>query len=81
MSSITPPTEPATTVIPEAGTSEGNAPKELKNRAGESTSPYVRGHATNPVAWQLWNQETLKLAKEKDSLIFLSVGYAACHCK
>ncbi|KAF8468349.1 hypothetical protein BDZ91DRAFT_812087 [Kalaharituber pfeilii] len=39
----------------------------------------VRGHANNPVHWQLWNPETLALAKQHDRMIFVSIGYAACH--
>lgn len=34
----------------------------------------------NPVAWQLWSPETLALAKTHNRLLFLSIGYAACHC-
>lgn len=35
----------------------------------------------NPVAWQEWKPETLALAKKHDRLLFVSVGYAACHCE
>lgn len=34
----------------------------------------------NPVAWQEWKPETLALAKKHDRLLFVSIGYAACHC-
>ena len=34
----------------------------------------------NPVAWQMWNAESLGLAKEYNRLLFVSIGYAACHC-
>lgn len=51
----------------------------LTNRLAESTSPYVRGHKDNPVAWQEWNESTLNLARKLDRLIFLSIGYSACH--
>ena len=34
----------------------------------------------NPVAWQIWSNETLALAKKHNRLLFLSIGYAACHC-
>ena len=91
---------------------------ELKNRLGESRSPYVssrsgyslqsrkcsgamelacapvmgapfllimmlqvRDHMNNPVAWQNWSAETLTLARTHNRLIFLSIGYAACHCR
>ena len=53
----------------------------LRNRAGESRSPYVRGHGNNPVAWQLWGDEAIELAKKENKLLFVSIGYSACHCK
>jgi uncharacterized protein YyaL (SSP411 family) len=58
-----------------------NAPTELKlvNRLRESRSPYVRAHQDNPVAWQMWGPEALELAKQSNRLIFISIGYAACH--
>ncbi|KAJ5023057.1 hypothetical protein J3E71DRAFT_394486 [Bipolaris maydis] len=52
---------------------------KLKNRLSESRSPYVRGHMNNPVAWQIWGQEAIGLAKKSNRLIFISIGYAACH--
>ncbi|CAI6329273.1 unnamed protein product [Periconia digitata] len=52
---------------------------KLVNRLGESRSPYVRAHMNNPVAWQMWGPEALELAKKSDRLIFISIGYAACH--
>ncbi|KAL1969332.1 hypothetical protein VTN77DRAFT_9524 [Rasamsonia byssochlamydoides] len=51
----------------------------LVNRLHESRSPYVRGHMHNPVAWQLWDSEAIELAKRYNRLIFLSIGYSACH--
>ncbi|KAE9978949.1 hypothetical protein EG328_001157 [Venturia inaequalis] len=33
----------------------------------------------NPVAWQMWNEDALALAKKSNRLLFVSVGYAACH--
>ncbi|KAF1844515.1 uncharacterized protein K460DRAFT_365473 [Cucurbitaria berberidis CBS 394.84] len=51
----------------------------LKNRLNESRSPYVRGHMNNPVAWQMWGPEAIELAKRSNRLIFISIGYAACH--
>jgi uncharacterized protein YyaL (SSP411 family) len=52
---------------------------KLTNRLNESRSPYVRGHMNNPVAWQIWGPEALELAKKSNRLIFISIGYAACH--
>ncbi|NLY30227.1 MAG: thioredoxin domain-containing protein [Firmicutes bacterium] len=43
------------------------------------TSPYLRQHAADPVDWQPWNDETLKLAREMQRPILLSIGYSACH--
>ncbi|KFZ17179.1 hypothetical protein V502_04705, partial [Pseudogymnoascus sp. VKM F-4520 (FW-2644)] len=51
----------------------------LKNRAAESRSPYVRGHMNNPVAWQLFGDEAIELAKKENKLLFISIGYSACH--
>ena len=34
----------------------------------------------NPVAWQMWSPEALGLAKKHNRLLFVSIGYAACHC-
>ncbi|KAI9047032.1 hypothetical protein LZ554_009106 [Drepanopeziza brunnea f. sp. 'monogermtubi'] len=61
---------------------EGEAKNEklvLRNRAGESRSPYVRAHGGNPVAWQLWGGEAVEMARRENRLMFVSVGYAACH--
>ena len=49
------------------------------NRLGESTSPYLRQHADNPVAWQEWTTDALDDARRRDVPILLSIGYAACH--
>jgi uncharacterized protein YyaL (SSP411 family) len=53
----------------------------LANKAGQSKSPYVRAHADNPVAWQIWGDEAIELARQENKLLFLSIGYSACHCK
>lgn len=44
-----------------------------------AASLYLRQHADDPVDWHEWNADTLEVAAEKDKLIFVSVGYAACH--
>ena len=49
------------------------------NRLEKETSPYLRQHADNPVDWFAWGEEALDKAKEEDKLIFLSIGYSACH--
>lgn len=58
-----------------------NQKVKLVNRAGESKSPYVRAHASNPVAWQLWGDEAIELARKENKLLFVSIGYHACHCE
>ncbi len=62
-----PPAEDATDAEPGA------------NMLGESSSPYLRMHADNPVHWREWNAETIALAKEQDKPIFLSIGYSTCY--
>jgi hypothetical protein len=49
------------------------------NRLLHETSPYLQQHAYNPVDWHPWGEEALRLAREHDRPIFLSVGYSSCH--
>jgi uncharacterized protein YyaL (SSP411 family) len=49
------------------------------NRLVEATSPYLRQHADNPVAWYPWGDEAFELAARLDLPIFVSIGYSACH--
>lgn len=49
------------------------------NRLQQETSPYLRQHADNPVDWFPWGAEALDKAKKENKLIFLSIGYSACH--
>ena len=42
-------------------------------------SPYVRLHANDAVKWQIWNKDILSQARKKNKLIFISIGYYACH--
>lgn len=55
------------------------SPSPSANRLGDSASPYLRQHATNPVAWREWSEEAFAEAVERDVPVILSVGYAACH--
>lgn len=52
---------------------------QLRNRAAESQSPYVRVHAKTPVAWQLLNADTLKRAQAENKPIFMHIGFLADH--
>ena len=49
------------------------------NRLARSTSPYLRQHANNPVAWHTWGEEAFAEARRSGRPIFLSIGYATCH--
>lgn len=49
------------------------------NQLANASSPYLRQHAANPVHWQQWAPATLTRAREQDTPILLSIGYAACH--
>src|SRR3990170_7586499 len=51
----------------------------MTNHLAGSTSPYLLQHADNPVNWYPWESEALEKARREDKLIFLSIGYAACH--
>jgi len=52
----------------------------LRNRAGESKSPYISAQADGPVAWQLLDDESVSRAKAENKMVFLNIGYMACHC-
>ncbi|KAK6430975.1 hypothetical protein LTR95_012870, partial [Oleoguttula sp. CCFEE 5521] len=54
-------------------------PVVLENRCNDSKSPYVRHHASDLTAWQLWSPETLELARTTNRLMLVSIGYSACH--
>ncbi|MEO7149882.1 MAG: thioredoxin domain-containing protein [Rhodanobacteraceae bacterium] len=51
----------------------------MRNRLVESSSPYLRQHAGNPVHWQPWDATALEHARQTDTPILLSIGYSACH--
>jgi uncharacterized protein len=62
---------PAADPAPQAGAKLNALAKEV--------SPYLRQHAKNPVKWMPWGPEALARAKKENKLIFLSIGYSACH--
>lgn len=51
----------------------------MANRLINESSPYLKQHAYNPVNWYPWGKEAISLAKEENKLIFISIGYSACH--
>ncbi len=50
-----------------------------RNRLALTNSPYLLGHADNPVDWFPWGEEALCRARVEDKPILLSIGYATCH--
>ena len=55
------------------------APTLKPNRLAAETSPYLRQHGHNPVAWYPWGTAAFARAKAENKFVFLSVGYSACH--
>ena len=51
----------------------------MPNQLIHETSPYLLQHAENPVDWYAWGETALQKAQQENKLIFLSIGYAACH--
>ncbi len=49
------------------------------NRLADHPSPYLALHGSDPVAWQEWNADTVARARRENKLLFVSVGYFACH--
>ena len=54
-------------------------PANLINRLAGHPSPYLALHGSDPVAWQEWNADTVARARRENKLLFVSVGYFACH--
>ena len=57
----------------------GFAAHEPTNSLAQSASPYLRLHAHDPVHWKEWSADLVAPAGADDRLIFVSVGYFACH--
>ncbi len=51
----------------------------MPNRLATESSPYLRQHAENPVAWWPWGDAAFAEAKRLNKPVFVSIGYAACH--
>lgn len=50
-----------------------------QNELAGHPSPYLALHGQDPVEWQTWGRAALDAAKREDKLLFVSVGYFACH--
>ena len=42
-------------------------------------SPYLAMHGDDPVNWMEWGKPALEKAKKENKLLFVSIGYFACH--
>jgi uncharacterized protein len=51
----------------------------MPNRLANESSPYLRQHQDNPVAWWPWGEAAFAEARRTDKPVFVSIGYAACH--
>ena len=51
----------------------------MAERLADSTSPYLRSHAGNPVDWWPWSAEAFAEAARRDVPVLISIGYATCH--
>lgn len=49
------------------------------NQLENNPSPYLSLHANDPVDWRVWSKQALDKAKKENKLLFVSVGYFACH--
>lgn len=57
----------------------GLAHADLKNNLVNNASPYLAMHGADPVHWQEWNEQTVATARRENKLLFVSIGYFACH--
>jgi len=51
----------------------------MANQLANNASPYLAMHGNDPVDWHAWGPEALKKAKDQDKMLFVSIGYFACH--
>ncbi|HEY3789516.1 MAG TPA: thioredoxin domain-containing protein, partial [Urbifossiella sp.] len=61
------------------GMEQKEKPRGKPNRLAKESSPYLLQHAHNPVDWYPWGQEAFEKARKEKKLVFLSIGYSACH--
>lgn len=50
-----------------------------QNQLQHEKSPYLQLHSQDPIHWAAWGEKPLAKAKSEQKLIFLSIGYLACH--
>ncbi|MDR1130019.1 MAG: thioredoxin domain-containing protein [Prevotellaceae bacterium] len=49
------------------------------NRLVNETSVYLRNHSHQKINWYPWCEEAFETARKEDKLIFISIGFSACH--
>src|SRR5690242_16265233 len=54
-------------------------PVNDRNHLGSEHNPYLLEHARDLVNWYAWGAEPFERAEREHKLIFLSIGYSACH--
>jgi len=52
---------------------------DVGNTLKNNPSPYLAMHGQDPVHWQEWNSASVARAKAENKLLFVSIGYFACH--
>lgn len=58
---------------------ETNSDHKHTNSLANSSSPYLKQHAHNPVDWVPWSDDAFEKAEKEGKLLFISIGYSACH--
>lgn len=56
----------------------GYSPAAAASELARETSPYLRLHADDAVAWRPWGEAALAEARRADKPILLAIGYFAC---
>ena len=51
----------------------------MGKRLASAISPYLVGHADNPVDWWPWGEDAFAEAARRDVPVLVSIGYATCH--
>ncbi len=51
----------------------------MPNALAATSSPYLRQHADNPVAWVPWGDGAFAEARRRDVPLLVSIGYSTCH--
>jgi uncharacterized protein len=56
-----------------------DTPAAATNKMAAEKSPYLRLHKDDPVHWRAWGPDAMCEAERTGKLVFLSIGYFACH--